>query len=223
MSKENRLIGISGKKGSGKDEVGKIIQFLTSEDDFKNYNDFKKNNTRPSFYAIKSFATKLKQHICLSTGCTMEQLEDGDFKESYLGKEWVLDFEECKDMNAFDKFKYSHLLDEKMTYRDLLQMVGNSFRDINPNIWVNSLFCDYNDSSSWIITDVRFPNEFVSVRDRGGLNIRIERKTKSVDNDITETALDSYGKFDYVIKNNSSLPKLVEKVREILIKEEIIL
>jgi hypothetical protein len=153
----------------------------------------------------------------------MKQLEDADFKESKLGKEWVLDLEECEKMNAFDKFKYSHLVDNSMTYRHLLQMIGNSFRDINPNVWVNSLFCDYNDSSSWIITDVRFPNEFVSVRDRGGLNIRVERKTKYSDNDITETALDQYDKFDYLIKNNSSLPKLVEKVKEILIKEEIIL
>ena len=58
------LIGISGKKGAGKDAVGKIIQWLNS--------DYYKNNVSPknpldnnmvdikSPYQIKKFANKLK-------------------------------------------------------------------------------------------------------------------------------------------------------------------
>ena len=92
---------------------------------------------------------------------------------------------------------------------------------------------------NWIITDVRFPNEADAVKDREGIIIRIERNDYIFDENgkriiptkeyintnnkqhESETALDNY-KFDYVINNNGTINNLVEKVKEILIKENII-
>jgi hypothetical protein len=100
----------------------------------------------------------------------------------------------------------------------------------------------------WIITDVRFPNELQAVKDKGGISIRVNRNlscevcklTKTErrgkicyeitcpqgrenyqGNHPSETALDN-AEFDYVIDNDGSIEDLVEKVREILIKENII-
>jgi len=81
---------------------------------------------------------------------------------------------------------------------------------------------------NWIITDMRFPNELESVVERGGVTIRVIRDyalrggpedPKNIH--PSETALDN-AKFDYEIINDGTIEDLVEKVREILIKENII-
>lgn len=76
---------------------------------------------------------------------------------------------------------------------------------------------------NWIITDTRFPNEADAVKSRGGINIRLQRNSDLDNNDIhvSETALDFY-KFDYVVDNNGTIEDLIIKVKEILIKEQII-
>jgi hypothetical protein len=98
------IIGISGKIGSGKDTVGKIIQYLTSESSnikstkYRSFNMFIEkgggSNLRDfdhhyvSNFEIKKFADKLKDIVCLLIGCTREQLEDNTFKNTELGEEW---------------------------------------------------------------------------------------------------------------------------------------
>jgi hypothetical protein len=97
---------------------------------------------------------------------------------------------------------------------------------------------------NWIITDVRFPNEAQAIKDRGGIIIRVNRPRYCVNCTLknlesqdcfdcivyqedyhhfhqSEIALDNY-EFDYVIDNNSTIAELIEKVKEILIKEKII-
>lgn len=94
---------------------------------------------------------------------------------------------------------------------------------------------------NWVITDVRFPNEHQAIVDKKGINIRVNRTTctcrgskqfnicskKCHDcpaNPIThesETALD-FAAFDYYIENNGTLDDLINKVKEVLIKEKII-
>ena len=91
--------------------------------------------------------------------------------------------------------------------------------------------------NDWIITDMRFPNELKAVKSRGGITIRVNsnfkhggngasvykgpskgnRKVEPVEHE-SETALDST-EFDYVIDNNGTIEELIEKVKEILIKE----
>ena len=90
------IIAISGKISSGKDTVGKIIQYLTSNyyKSNKTYNeyllDIDKRNDYPNFHnwQIVKFADALKDIVCILTGCTRKQLEDIDFKNSKLPAEW---------------------------------------------------------------------------------------------------------------------------------------
>ena len=89
------IIGISGKIGAGKDEVGKIIQYLTykgmySKDRGMAYQGFIENyNAFEPNFQIKKFADTLKNIVCLLLNCTREQLEDREFKDKELGEEWV--------------------------------------------------------------------------------------------------------------------------------------
>ena len=117
------IIGISGKKRSGKDLVGRIIQYLTmkklnpenkqSFDEFCKYYEADSINRqlRPhretilgyNYWKIVKFADKLKDIICLLIGCTREQLEDETFKNSKLGEEWII-----WTINWVDKLGFGH-------------------------------------------------------------------------------------------------------------------
>lgn len=101
------------------------------------------------------------------------------------------------------------------------------------------------DYPNWIITDTRFPNELEAVKDKGGITIRVNRfmcsKCGNTDNfeggnDLcnecghfksndkeheSETALDN-AEFDYVIDNNGTIEELIDKVREILVKQKLL-
>ena len=102
------IIGISGKIGSGKDTVGKIIQELTTktidthrtiEDEFGNpLREFNKEGRDIGYatikitktdWEIKKFAYKLKQIVSILTGIPVEDLEKQEVKDSLLGEEWI--------------------------------------------------------------------------------------------------------------------------------------
>jgi hypothetical protein len=244
------IIGVNGKIGSGKDTVGKIIQYLTSECGNSNssrhrtYAEFLKrgggSNLRNfdqhyvSDWEVKKFAGKLKTTASLLTGIDVEKFEDQEFKKTFLGQEW--DYIEY--MNNSPRGSIT-----KMTIRELLQKLGTeAMRDgLHTNVWVNALFADYNAGytispldvdnqapDNWIITDMRFPNEMEAVVEKGGLTIRVVRDyalrggpedPKNIH--PSETALDE-AKFDYEIINDGTIEVLIEKVREILINENII-
>lgn len=229
----NNLITLSGKSGTGKDTVGKMMQILI---DNPNFTDMAVVSflDRPyiSQYRIKKFADKLKDMVCLLIGCTREELEDREFKETELGEEWWF-FAETDKHNKIPYLENKELLEGKLPIfklspRTLMQLLGTEGgrEIIHPNIWVNALFSDYKNLNSgptnviypnWIITDVRFPNEVKAIKERGGIIIRINTNKPHTDEHVSETLLDNY-EFDFVIDNNDTLLDLVVKVRELLTK-----
>ncbi len=272
--KINMIISISGKIGSGKDTVAKIIQYLTTlnkfpqkfspEDTFESLltywedgnDEHSLSQWKDGGWEIKKFAYKLKQIVSLLTGIPVKDLEKQEVKDSYLGEEWLdVNYKTLK-VDKETNFK------NKSTVRELLQTLGTeALRDIiHPNIHVNALFADYKSLytggvdpymdlgmsneqrekikvditpiyPNWLISDLRFENEAQSVKDRNGLLIRVERnpfEDKSTVNNIekyihpSETALDNYKQWDYIINNDGTIEELVEKVRQILIEENIL-
>jgi len=227
------IIGINGKIGSGKDTVGKIIQWLTKPESdgqyigFQTYDDYTLEKLSP--FKIKKFAGKLKQIGSILSGIDAGMFEDQDFKKLDMAPEWG------------------------MTYREFLQKLGTeAMRDgLHTNVWVNALFADYTPTHyaigafdtkltdgipfypNWIITDMRFPNEMEAVKERKGITIRVVRphgytnphtgeyKEMPLSYHSSETALDE-SEFDYEILNDGTIEDLIDKVREILIKENII-
>ena len=259
------IIGISGKIGSGKDTVGKVIQLLLSEEeDFRN---FIKENPKAAIedwngyfdnlgtWKNKKFADKLKDMICLMIGCTRGQLEDRVFKETPLPEIWWY-YKSGGIVTLYPDGRYKEFGDKylvKTTPRLLLQQMGTECgrNIIHPNVWVNALMADYriegqidkgktyseSDYPNWIITDMRFPNELNAIKNHG-ITIRVQRPCPECGmiNAVgthfavcsqqrslhpSETELD-HATFDYLIENNGTLEDLIEKVKQILIKEKII-
>jgi hypothetical protein len=198
------IIAVSGKIGSGKDLVGEIVQIITQSPHFtdKAVENFLGRELINSKFENKKFADKLKDMVCLLLNCTKEQLEDREFKERELGEEWWLYV--CTDGgavyssyldNVFTEIK-KNIRIEKLTPRKLMQLLGTECgrQIIHPDIWVNALISEYRKSGqyapqvkgghtvgtlagypNWIVTDMRFPNEFKAVKDRNGIAIRVER------------------------------------------------
>jgi hypothetical protein len=199
------IISITGKISSGKDTVAQIIQEYTP------YHDWE----------IKKFAGKLKVIAEILTGVPKINFEDQEFKKQDMPSEWG------------------------MTYRDLLQKLGTEAmrNGLHTNVWVNSLFSDYRvlddtlrasmgnvlDYSdcvfpNWIITDTRFPNELEAVKTHKGITIKVIRDSGNTvgPTHASETALDDYTKWDYVIDNNGSIEDLKTQVFSILEKESLL-
>lgn len=155
------IIGISGKINSGKNTVGKIIQYLTCSDCSKNCLELLKSGDNikghhNSNWKIKKFASKLKQNALFA-----------DYKIE--GKINIArSINDVKEVNI-------DLTNEK--HRRLIQG-----EEIHKNI---SLI------PNWIITDMKFSNELKAVKDRGGISIRINRPKITESNHLNETDLDS--------------------------------
>ena len=203
-----KLIGISGKMGSGKDTVGDIIRILTSgvlvsNDTVEHTIKISTNITGwGSPWIIKKMAGKLKFVASILSGVPMHLFEDQEFKKQKMDPEWG-----------------------DITYREFLQKIGtDALRDkVHEEIWANSLFVDQNDDSQWIVTDVRFPNEAVAIKKRDGILIRVNTTRECVVSDHpSETSLDNYEDFDYVIDNSGTISELTGNIREILVKEGIL-
>lgn len=171
------IIGVSGKIGSGKDTVGKIIQYLTVSD-YENvkailkerndreitveehFNSFLERDYKVQ-WQIKKFAGKLKQIVSILTGIPVGDLEKQEVKDRVLGEEWwywgIINQTHCIYRMTNEKearYKANALAMKveliKPTVRQLLQEIGtDAMRNvIHENVWVNALFADYKEKFS---------------------------------------------------------------------------
>lgn len=130
-----------------------------------------------------------------------------------------------------------------MPVRKSLQFIGDGFRKINPDVWVNRCFKKY-ENENIILSDIRYVSEAKAVKNRGGLNVILYRpdylnddpnmseaeirpfcewcyKTQ-VDGKINFNKLNApspIGYFDYFINNNGTVQDLYDKLDRILLTD----
>lgn len=169
------IIAICGHKFSGKSTVANLLHNATG-------------------YEVRSFATPLKKMVCALVGCTMDDLEDYDYKENTEVPEHL----------------WAYCANDKHTIRALMQGLGDLMRKENPNVFIDCTLG--NGSEDCIVSDCRFPNEAKAVKERDGIVIKVVRPdAKTKDSHQSETRIDEI-EADYTLYNDTTLENLVVKV-----------
>lgn len=105
------------------------------------------------------------------------------------------------------------------TPRELLIDLGNLYRKYHENYWVEAALKSFDIGDNFMFTDVRYPNEANEIRNHGGILIRLERHpsrsrlvSEETKQSVSETALDGYKKFDFVLdaKDNETPEQLAQ-------------
>lgn len=110
----------------------------------------------------------------------------------------------------------------KSTYRPDLIALGNKGRAISPDYWINNIL---EKNTNVIVPDVRMPHEIERFKENNAFCIRVKADIKtrskrgslSRENDYTETALDEYKEWDFVI-DNSDDANMTEQLDNLILK-----
>lgn len=217
------IIGIIGRKGAGKDTVASMIQ----------ENAYLRNVKTER----KQIAFKLKKACSGLLGKNLEEFEDNSIKNlrynrpllidcdsvlSFLGhfgispKESASIYEYLKDSN------FSHYVN---SHRELMQFMGtNILRTlVGEGAHINSVSSSlYDDNTLYLITDVRFENEALSLKklSKNVILLGIYRDGAEKDDHPSEAGMeDLISRYaDITIANNGSLGDLQSKVSSIVRK-----
>lgn len=197
-----KILGISGKKGAGKDTLANCFE------DYCKSILKKEVEIIPFAFALKETCCNL---FCLNKENVYGSDEDKNKKVVYkwsdmpgfISKEMYFELKKNRispeDLNLFTRD------DCEMSTREFLQFFGTEVcRKIKNDIHIHSLFNKINLSKKdfVIIPDVRFENEIESIQQNGGVVIRLNREI-SQDDHFSENCLDSFSKFDLIINNTA--------------------
>lgn len=159
-----------------------------------------------SGYVKMAYADALKEHVMENFDLTYSQMY-GDLKE-------------------VPDVRYKKPNGDCWTPREIMQFIGtDSYRSIDDMYWINKLFerAEAGNYKNIIVTDGRFSNEIIAVKERGGFHIRIHRNHSIFVNNSShssETSLDNFSLVDYYINNDgskvSSLTKHVDKIIKLI-------
>lgn len=113
------------------------------------------------------------------------------------------------------------------TPRNILQIMGTECmrHGYREDIWIKAVerFIEPPSPDEWVITDVRFPNEASAIKSWGGYLVRVDRPpgehydAVKTQKHASETSMDAYTDWDYVIKNDGTLKDLETKVDEMVL------
>jgi len=197
------IIGIVGKKGSGKDT---LANYLWSYYGHKKY----------------AFADPLKHGLVHIFGFTYDQLW-GDEKED-IDERWGVSPREILQIFGTEIFQYAvpkSMPNLKSGNREFWVKRFEIWLDNEKNVIraFNQLSNDSNVDHllKVVISDIRFNHESNKIKELGGMVIKIERNI--IDNEYSdhssETELDDIT-YDHIITNNGTIEELHNKIYNII-------
>lgn len=111
--------------------------------------------------------------------------------------------------------------------RKFLQMVGDWGRDKDPDVWINIVNKEIaqNSQENIYISDLRYPNESVMLKERGFSLINVIRDSE-LKSDFgsgsrchsSEISMECYNDWEFVIYNNKSLAEFHQQLDNIIHK-----
>lgn len=104
-----------------------------------------------------------------------------------------------------------------VTCRYLMQTLGTEWgrMQVGLDTWVIATLNKLNPNQRYIIDDMRFPNEYKALKDKGFVLIKLVGYGELTQKHASEGSLDDFT-FDYVIQNNGTLENLLDKIDLIL-------
>ena len=102
-------------------------------------------------------------------------------------------------------------VNKEITPRYIMQVYGTEvMRDLfNENYWVDQVIGKIlkSDKENHILSDLRFPNEIQRMKEKlssecSNYTVRLNRSTGKNDTHPSETSLDDYTSWDYIVDNN---------------------
>lgn len=183
------IIVLAGKARSGKDTFASFLK--------ENLN---KELTVNKFYTC-AFANGLKNKLIKDFDLTEEQVF-GSLKD-------VPDLRYPKDRS-----------EGCWAPREFLQEVGQFYRKFKSTYWIDYLMKDVLETDNVIITDARFPLEIDTIKNSYDKVIsilisRINRDAMINSNHSSETSLDNYCGYDFIVENNGTLKELQVQTEKI--------
>lgn len=202
------LVGVSGVIGSGKDYLTEALR--------------KEMTSRGRTTEQSSFAKPLKNELTDIIKLIKSNRNKGNKLAGFIADKKDMTVEQAKllvdtlspDLNTSNVNGWSRTLG----VRSSLQILGTDIRRAqNPNYWTDLLLKEANsmDTDFVFVSDGRFPNEMDFFIEHGGVTFRLdvpenvlEQRRMSRDgitytpeqlNHESETALNDYDKFDYLV------------------------
>jgi hypothetical protein len=175
------IIAFKGYAGAGKDAMANV---LVEEKGF----------LRLSFAGVLRDCMEALDPIVFATG-------DGVDPDEPIVKRY-------KDV--ISEYGYVEAKAQFAEVRDLLQRMGTEVgRNIlGQNIWVEAAMKNVDPNLDYVVTDMRFPNEYEAVKQAGGICVNVLRPgVGPVNAHPSETAIDEF-EYDYTIQNDGTLEDL---------------
>ena len=185
------IIALNGLPNSGKDTVGKIIQYLTRDKTICNF-----------FYNI----------VTLEEG--LNKIRNSNVEVTWQVKKFSkLPNKLYKKITGVDYLKLPRV--DKERERPLFIKFCESMKHVfGTDVWASSLLKDYNKDCLWVITDLRFNAEYDELFLYTKVLLVHITSPNSIDNGVEDELSDV--KWDYEIVNDGSLEDLVNKVQSML-------
>lgn len=225
------IIGISGKKQSGKTTVGnflfgcamlsnEVVEYAEIDEQGRLIVPFIDNNgdMNPCIFPVDSKHPGMIAYMEENVWSLLKVYNFADNLKKICIDILGLTERQCygteEEKNSKTQFDWADVISygtryssAKMTAREVMQYVGTDFfRAIYPQVWVDSTIRKIKKEkpSMAVVVDCRFENEVKGIQEAGGKVIRLTRNIfGDKDQHPSETALDGYKGFDAVIENQN--------------------
>jgi len=226
-----KIIGISGKKQSGKTTVGnflfgcamvsnEVVEYASINEHGNLVVPYEEDDgtLKPCIFPVDSTHPEMIKYMEENVWSKVKIYSFADNLKKLCINILGLTERQCygteKEKSTLTQFNWSDMIfhEEKrtscpMTAREVMQYIGTDFfRKIYPEVWVDSTIrkIEKENPELAVIVDCRFPNEAEGIKKAGGKVIRLTRNIfGEQDQHKSEIALDDYDDFDLVIDNHA--------------------
>lgn len=186
------IVALTGPKGAGKDTVADVL-----------VNHYMIQQRRVKRLAFADPIKKVIQHIFDLDPSSNKQYDD--FKRTTL---------HFNTPNSITRDQRLSQVSARHVVREI-GMLMRSYDEKQFNAYVEDHFKGASDQDVFIVTDLRFDNEYVLLRKWGAKIVRIERPGYEYDGHITERGFDDK-LVDFTISNIGSLQELTHSIYNLI-------